>query len=191
MRESSKRGVRRTRASDADRDDAAERLRLAAGNGRLEIQELERRLERVYAAHTYGELEALVRDLPQDDPGDPVAYRDTVEIRQGGMNITRRGRWQVPRRIVVTGRFGATSLDFSRALIEHQDVEIALDTDWSSVRIIVPKGAAVETDRLTMALGSLSNSAASVPQKNGVRFRVTGSHTGGRVKIGYPRRLGW
>lgn len=164
---------------------------MAAGNGRLDVRELERRLEGVYAAHTYGELEALVRDLPHDEPGDPVAYRETAEIRQSGMNITRRGRWQVPRRIVVTGRFGASLLDFSRALIEHHEVEVSLDTTWSSVRIIVPRGAAVETDHLTMALGSLTNSAASVPQKNGVRFRVTGSHTGGRVKIGYPRRLGW
>lgn len=189
MRES-RQGFRSTRASDADREAAAERLRVAAGNGRLDLQELERRLERTYAARTYGELRSLVRDLPPDGPDDPVAYRDTAEIHQTGMNIVRRGQWQVPRRLVVTGRFGATLLDFSSAVIESAEVEIALETDWSSVRIIVPKGAAVDTEQLTASWGSLNNSAASTPQKNAVRFRVTGSHKGGRVRIGYPRRFG-
>lgn len=188
MRES-RHGFRSTRASDADRDQAAERLRLAAGNGRLDVQELERRLERVYAATTYGELQAVVGDLPPDGQGDPVGYGDTAQIHQTGMNIVRRGQWEVPRRLVVDGRLGSTVLDFSRALIGHREVEIALDTDWSSVRIIVPKGAAVDTESLTIAWSSLTNSAASVPQKNAVRFRVTGSHRGGRVKIGYGRRF--
>lgn len=181
---------RRTRVTDADRDQVAERLRFAAGHGRIDIQELERRLEALYNARTYGELERLINDLPLDDAGDAVSYDDTMEIRQTGVRIVRRGRWQVPRRVVLTGRFGATRLDFSHALIAHPDVEIALDTSWTSIRIIVPKGASVDADQLTMSVGSLSNSAASVAQKNAPRFRVTGSHTGGRVRIGYPLRFG-
>ena len=172
--------------TDADRDAAAERLRLAAGLGRLEIQELESRLEALYNAHTYGEIEQLTKDLPADQIGDAVAFQDTVEIRQTGMHIVRRGRWEVPRRLVVTGKFGATRLDFSQALIEHRDVEIVLDTTWTSIRIIVPRGAGVDTERLAMSVGSLSNSAASVAHKKAVRFRITGSHSGGRVRIGYP-----
>jgi Domain of unknown function (DUF1707) len=52
------------RASDADRDQVAERLRHATGEGRLVAEELEERLEAVFAARTYGELDALVADLP-------------------------------------------------------------------------------------------------------------------------------
>ena len=173
-----------------DRDQAAERLRLAAGHGRLDIPELEHRLDALHDARTYGELERLTDDLPLDETGDAVAYQDTVEIRQTGMHIVRRGRWEVPRRLVLTGKMGATRLDFSQALIGHREVEIVLDTAWTTIRIIVPKGAAVDTEQLTMSVGSLSNSAASVAAKKGVRFRVTGSHTGGRVRIGYPGLLG-
>ncbi|UPK73497.1 DUF1707 domain-containing protein [Nocardioidaceae bacterium SCSIO 66511] len=176
---------RSTRVTDADRDHAAERLRLAAGNGRLDIQELEHRLEKLYSAHTYGEIERLVKDLPLEESGDAVGYADTMEIRQTGVRIVRRGRWQAPRRLVLTGKFGATRLDFSQALIAHREIEIALDTAWTSIRIIVPKGASVDTERLTMSVGSLSNSAGSVAKKGAPRFRVTGSHTGGRVRIGY------
>jgi hypothetical protein len=52
------------RASDADRDHVAERLRKAAGEGRLRTEELEQRLENALSARTYGELDALLRDLP-------------------------------------------------------------------------------------------------------------------------------
>ena len=51
-------------ASDADRDRVAERLRTAAGEGRLTPAELEERLERAFAARTEAELTPLVADLP-------------------------------------------------------------------------------------------------------------------------------
>ena len=59
------------RASDADRERIAERLRHATGEGRLSPDELEERLEAVFAARTYGELDAVVADLP----GTPVRRR--------------------------------------------------------------------------------------------------------------------
>ena len=52
------------RASDADREAVAERLRAAAVEGRLEPDELEERLETAFRARTYGELDRLVVDLP-------------------------------------------------------------------------------------------------------------------------------
>jgi DUF1707 SHOCT-like domain len=52
------------RASDADRERVAERLRKAAGEGRLLTEELEQRLEASFAARTYGQLDAVLSDLP-------------------------------------------------------------------------------------------------------------------------------
>jgi hypothetical protein len=52
------------RASDADRDAVAERLRGAAVEGRLEPDELEERLHAALRARTYGELHRLLADLP-------------------------------------------------------------------------------------------------------------------------------
>jgi Domain of unknown function (DUF1707) len=52
------------RASDADREQIAERLRKATGEGRLLAEELEERLESAFTARTYGELDAVVADLP-------------------------------------------------------------------------------------------------------------------------------
>jgi hypothetical protein len=52
------------RVSDADRDRVAERLREAAGEGRLSADELEERLESALGARTEAELRPLIADLP-------------------------------------------------------------------------------------------------------------------------------
>ncbi len=52
------------RASDSDREQVAERLHHAMAEGRLSEDELEQRLGVLYAARTYGELDALLADLP-------------------------------------------------------------------------------------------------------------------------------
>jgi len=52
------------RASDADREAVAERLRHAAVEGRLEPDELEERLHAALRARTYGDLRRLHSDLP-------------------------------------------------------------------------------------------------------------------------------
>ncbi len=58
------------RASDADRERIAERLRHATADGRLHAHELEERLARALRARTYGELDAVVSDLPRDQVAD-------------------------------------------------------------------------------------------------------------------------
>lgn len=52
------------RASDSDREQAAERLRDAAADGRLCTDELEHRLGTALAARTYGELDPVIADIP-------------------------------------------------------------------------------------------------------------------------------
>jgi len=53
------------RASDADREHIAERLRQATTEGRLSPEELDERLGVAFSARTYGELHPLVADLPK------------------------------------------------------------------------------------------------------------------------------
>jgi DUF1707 SHOCT-like domain len=62
------------RASDADRDATADRLRKHHTDGRLDPEEFQERLDRCFAAKTVSELNELSRDLPADP----------VERRSGG-----------------------------------------------------------------------------------------------------------
>src|SRR5215467_12844542 len=52
------------RASHDDRDRAVEVLRVAAGDGRITAEELDERVGAALTARTYGELAALIADLP-------------------------------------------------------------------------------------------------------------------------------
>nr|WP_196255897.1 DUF1707 domain-containing protein [Micromonospora sp. WMMC415] len=52
------------RAADADRQAVADRLRAAVDEGRLDLHEYDERLQQAYTARTYGELDALLADLP-------------------------------------------------------------------------------------------------------------------------------
>jgi hypothetical protein len=54
------------RASDADREASADRLRQHHTDGRLDQDEFQERLDRCFAAKTVGELAELTRDLPDD-----------------------------------------------------------------------------------------------------------------------------
>jgi hypothetical protein len=52
------------RASDAERELAVDILRVATGEGRLTVAELDERLETALTARTLSELAALTADLP-------------------------------------------------------------------------------------------------------------------------------
>ena len=56
------------RASDADREATADRLRRHHTEGRIDAEEFQERLDRCYAAKTVGQLAELTHDLP----GDPA-----------------------------------------------------------------------------------------------------------------------
>lgn len=71
------------RASDADRQRTADRLKTAHDEGRLSLTEYDERLQRAYAAVTLGDLASLTKDLPEPRPQDvepderkPVAHRE-------------------------------------------------------------------------------------------------------------------
>src|SRR3954469_22218585 len=72
------------RTSDAERQRVAEFLRDACGDGRLSPEELEERLDQLFAGSTVADIAVLVRDLPG-----------------GGAVIPRLDRRAAPRRVAV------------------------------------------------------------------------------------------
>ena len=56
------------RAADADREAVAEIVREQHVAGRLDNDELSERIERCFAAKTYAELDAVIEDLPGEEP---------------------------------------------------------------------------------------------------------------------------
>ena len=92
------------RASDADREAVTERLRQAAGEGRLEPEELEDRLHTALRARTYGELDRVVADLPPTASRRPRAVglpsAQTASPSPPGScsrSWSSRSSWSTPR----------------------------------------------------------------------------------------------
>ena len=81
------------RASDAEREQAADALREHYAAGRLTAEEFGERLDAVYAASTARELEQLRHDLPHLPPS-PAARRAELQRRQAelrGQLLPRAG----------------------------------------------------------------------------------------------------
>lgn len=53
------------RAADVDRTFVADLLKRAVDEGRLSLGEFDERLQRTYQARTYGDLDAVIADLPR------------------------------------------------------------------------------------------------------------------------------
>src|SRR5215472_4137709 len=90
------------RASHDDRDQVVEVLRVAAGDGRLSAEELDQRLELALTARTYGELAALVADLPAAGSvsgGLAPRAKDVARIDCRSGHARRDGKWVVPQRM--------------------------------------------------------------------------------------------
>jgi hypothetical protein len=175
------------RASHDDREAVVERLRQAAGDGRLDLDELEERLERAFAAKTYGDLEPLTADLPPErpapEPGPPMVIK-------GGWHGTERvGRWTVPASLVVRAGVGGAKLDFTRAECPFPEVGIELRGDMGGITLIVPEGWAVDTTGVDPGIGGLKDKTAGSDRRPGAPLlRLTGSAGVGGTTVRHPNR---
>src|SRR5215468_8069927 len=111
------------RASHADRDQVAEVLRVAAGDGRLSPDELDERLERALTARTYAELAALVADLPAAGTAvsPTAASKDLIRLHRTSSHAERRGQWVVPKRMDPKVRSGHITLDIKPGIVVDAD----------------------------------------------------------------------
>jgi len=122
------------RASHEDRDRVIEMLTVAAGDGRLTAQDLEERVEIAFSARTYGELAKLTSDLPASGqaiapagPATPAVPKDLVRPEARSGNLSRVGRWVVPRRIEARVTSGNIKLDFTDAAITNRAIAIEVE----------------------------------------------------------------
>lgn len=190
---------RALRASDADRDHVAEALRQAAADGRLTLTELDERIDLLYAAKTYGDLEPVVRDLP----GAPLAVGDASNLavpgprqtpaRVGGHATTtsavaifsgaqRTGDWVVPREFTAVAIFGGVELDLTDARLESADTEIQAVAVFGGIDITVPADIRVVVDG-NGVFGGYADSTTTQPAQGAPVVRVTGAAVFGGVNV--------
>ena len=153
-----------------------EQLRVAAGDGRLTSEELDGRLEVALTARTYGELEALLTDLPADGPaltrGVPAAApKDLSRIEVGAASTKRNGAWVVPRRLEVECRSGSVGLDFTAAIISLPTLEIDASVRSGSLTLVVPPDVFVDLSDVAVHSGNANNRVPPSPAPAGSASR--------------------
>jgi len=180
------------RAGDADREAVAERLRIAAGEGRIEPWELDERLGQAYGARTYGELAALVADLPAQPPFSLFpglgAEPDTLVLRTTTLDIRQAGPWIVPRRITAESTTGWITIDFTQASCAYRVVTVEVMTRTGWIQLILPDGWAARVGPLSTYTGHISNKAAETADPGAPTVIVTGHPLFGYIKIRQRRR---
>jgi Domain of unknown function (DUF1707)/Cell wall-active antibiotics response 4TMS YvqF len=189
---------RELRASDSDRDQIAAILREAAGDGRLSLDELDERLETVYAAKTYAELEPVVSDLPVGS-GLPEAVAGSASpTRFGGTptsttgigilsGFERKGTWVVPREFTAVAFWGGGEIDLRDAQFSEREVTIRAFAIMGGVDIVVPEDAEVIVNGIGI-MGGFDHSGSGAGAPGAPRIIVTGFAFWGGVGVKRKRR---
>jgi Domain of unknown function (DUF1707) len=186
------------RASDADREQVAERLRSAAGDGQLTVEELDERLHAAYAARTRRELEPLVADLqaPGGAAATPVSHAGGYTVRRGDGGarwivsvlggVDRRGRWRLAERAIALNVMGGSNLDLNQVELASEDVELTVLSIMGGSEIRVPKGLNVEVSEFGFLGGNDVDIAEDHPPQRSpvLRLRILSIMGGTDVKRG-------
>jgi hypothetical protein len=171
------------RASDADRERVADRLREAAVDGRITMDELEQRLETAYTSMTHAELHPLTRDIAVPDTNasaptnrelassTPARWRRSIVVMSG---LDRRGHWVVPARFSVLAFWGGVTLDLREARLTAPETVIRADAVMAGVEIIVPDDVAVLVEGVGF-MGAFDEAPSMAPPPPGAPvIRITG-----------------
>jgi hypothetical protein len=142
------------RVSDEDRHKVAEILRQAAGEGRLDLDELDERLESAYAAKTYADLVPIMADLPlrgsehlpgpAASPAVPAARHETTLAFMGGSS--RKGLWEVGATHTAFAMWAGITLDLREARLTSRETVIYANAIWAGIDIIVNEHTHVIVD---------------------------------------------
>src|SRR5688500_2653194 len=124
----------------------------------LTMEELEQRLDQVYAASTTTALTAVLSGLPSLSPqsaASTVAQSAPVRAQEGYESrtlfalmsgVTRRGHWVVPRTLNTIALMGGMELDFRSAQLTHPLTEINILVVMGGIVVTVPPGVRVESE---------------------------------------------
>jgi hypothetical protein len=158
------------RVSDAEREHAAAALREHLAQGRLTLDELTERLDRIYAARTRTELDRVSEDLPAQARRLPSrrARRFLVAVMSG---VERSARWRLAPSTTVLALMGGAHLDLRTAEIESAEAAISCISIMGGIDIIVPHGLDVEVSGFGL-LGGVADEVRTEPRPGAPSLHV-------------------
>ncbi len=172
----------------------------------LSLGEFTERMDTALAAKTRGELNAVLVDLPgvrligQPAAGPPrfvpsqrvapVAASSNV-VRAFLSGVERKGPWQVPPVLQLENTLSGVTLDFTQAIMSTQVVEIRVDSNLSSLTLVVPAEATVDLNNLNLIGSSINNKVRTGPPIGPLHLVVHGQLRFGSVTAKHPFGTHW
>ena len=205
------------RISDADRNKVAEVLRQAAGDGRIDFDELDERLDATFAAKTYADLVPITVDLPIQSGSDEHWRQPTVDLNHSspahriGTRATathesswvvmgeckRQGAWLVPEEHTAFAMMGSVLLDLREATFAGSMITITANAIMGEVKVLVDAHTHVVVDG-TPIMGDFNQGKDKTPARlsaSSPTVRVKGMALMGSVTVvrqpppGTPRKF--
>ena len=193
------------RASDREREGAVDRLRWAAGEGRLTLEGLAERSEAAYAAVSRADLDQLVADLPaagaevaEGSERSPAPAPAPAQCRSfwgilGGDTI--QGPMRLSGECRIVNVMGGVDLDLSQAVLEDGELTLRIYSLMGGATVHVPRGVRVERSGFSLMGGDSIEPDEASPAPGGpvVRLRSINVMGGNDVKRGPkpPTRWPW
>ena len=169
------------RASDAEREATVNRLREAAAEGRLSVDELSNRIEAAGNAVMRSELVPLTSDLPGTVVHGVAAVRGVGDVK-------RSAPWTVPAESSFRTWFGHIKLDLRQAQMSATETHIHARALFGNVDLLVPEGVEVEVRARTQV--GRTNLQAGSGTPGAPRIVLTGGTFFGDIKVRHGRRWG-
>ena len=173
-------------------------MRDAAGDGRLSMNELDERLDAVYAAKTYADLEPIIRDLPHpaiapdsaavqaSPPGGAVERFGGEPTSSSAIAImggfSRKGAWVVPTHFTAVAIMAGGELDLRDARFSERVVNIHATAIMGGIGIIVPDDAEVQVSGIGV-MGAFEHGPTGPGQPGGPVIHINGLAFWGAVDV--------
>jgi hypothetical protein len=187
------------RISDDDRHRVAEVLRLAAGEGRIDLTELDERLEATYSAKTYRDLVPITVDLPAPQahvepqrrpvPAPVPTPADRAGRRSSSLALmsetSRTGPWVLEDGHVAFALMGSVLLDLREASFSATEVVLNAHAVMGQVTVVVDARTTVvlEGSGVMGEYAELRPRVDADPQPGGPVVRVRGFALMGAVHV--------
>jgi predicted membrane protein len=178
------------------REETIDQLIVNYSHGVISAEAFERRLDQAMSSESHQQIVALVADLSlkadtkysdkkehQFTPSYTTNCSDDVlSLKSILGNIERSGQWYVPKIITLQNILGESTLDFTDAVFQHQNVTIKVNCILGSSAIYVPENVNVVCKTYGI-ISSIENKAPSMANRQAPIITIEGKVVLGSLNV--------
>jgi len=184
------------------REQVIDKLIVNYSHGIISAEAFERRLDDAMASESHQELLDLVADLSLSTDDEYSSKKDqqftpnysnkeaddalVISCILG--NNERSGQWLVPSEIKLNNVLGETTLDFTDAIFQHQNITIKLNCILGNAKVFIPENVNVIC-KTYCAISSIENCAPSMANRQAPVITIEGKVVLGSLSVSVKRTI--